>query len=161
MPCRAAAALAATLSAAARAPPGWCARLFLTSRHISSQPASSSSDPDAVTLTPAAVDRIRELLAHPPPSSPPSPTALRLTVEAGGCSGFSYGFALDGGPPQPGDRRFGHDGAAIVVDGVSLDLVKGATIDHVSELIREAFEVVDNPNAGGGCGCGSSFTPKF
>ena len=160
MPRRAAAALAAALSAAATAPPPWRPRLAATSRCTSSQP-SPATDPDAIALTPAAVERIRELLAHPPLNAPPSPTALRLTVEAGGCSGFSYGFALDGGPPQPGDQRFERDGAAVVVDGVSLDLVKGATIDHVSELIREAFEVVYNPNAGGGCGCGSSFTPKF
>ena len=135
--------------------------LSTATSQAAAEPSTSSSPDEAITLTPAAADRIRALLAHPPPSAPASPTALRLTVESGGCSGFSYGFALDGGPPQPGDRRFGGEGAALVVDGVSYDLVKGATVDFTTELIKASFEVTANPNAGGGCGCGSSFTPKF
>jgi len=99
-------------------------------------------------------------------------TALRLTVEAGGCSGFSYVFALDAGP-QKGDAVITVDGDAgsggssageggtLVVDPVSLGLVKGGTVDFVTELIKSGFEVTANPNADAGCGCGASFTPKL
>ena len=100
---------------------------------------------------------------------------LRLTVEAGGCSGFSYVFSLDDAGPRVGDRTFGADDEEgrgdevekqqqrplIAVDPVSFDLVRGATVDFEQELIRAGFEVVDNPNAEAGCGCGSSFAAKI
>ena len=50
--------------------------------------------------------------------------------------------------------------ALLAVDPVSFDLVKGATVDFEQELIKAGFEVVDNPNAEAGCGCGSSFAAK-
>ena len=56
-----------------------------------------------------------------------------------------------------GDRIFERDGAKIVVDDVSWDFVKGATVDFVSELIGASFEVQNNPNADASCGCGTSF----
>ena len=101
---------------------------------------------------------------------------LRLTVEAGGCSGFSYVFSLDDAGPRTGDRTFGEEGPVevegggeeeeakrrplLAVDPVSFDLVRGATVDFEQELIKAGFEVVDNPNAEAGCGCGSSFAAK-
>lgn len=97
---------------------------------------------------------------------------LRLTVEAGGCSGFSYVFSLDDAGPRAGDRTFGEEGSVecgdkeeearplLAVDPVSFDLVRGATVDFEQELIKAGFEVVDNPNAEAGCGCGSSFAAK-
>ena len=106
---------------------------------------------------------------------------LRLTVEAGGCSGFSYVFSLDDAGPRVGDRTFGAEGPVedasaaaaaddddagarrrplLAVDAVSFDLVRGATVDFEQELIKAGFEVVDNPNAEAGCGCGSSFAAK-
>lgn len=82
---------------------------------------------------------------------------LRLSIEAGGCSGFQYNFSLDdksGGD----DRIFEQDGVKLVVDKISLDFVKGATVDYVEELIRSAFQVSSNPSALGGCSCKISFT---
>ena len=90
-------------------------------------------------------------------------TALRLTVEAGGCSGFSYVFAMDTGS-QKGDTVVGDEGGTtplLMIDPVSLGLVRGGTVDFVSELIKAGFEVTVNPNADAGCGCGASFTPKL
>ena len=121
--------------------------------------------PAPLTLTPAAGARIRELLARPG-AAESGHTALRLTVEAGGCSGFSYVFALDAGP-QKGDAVIavggedGSSGGTLVVDPVSLELVRGGTVDFVTELIKAGFEVTANPNADAGCGCGASFTPKM
>lgn len=48
----------------------------------------------------------------------------------------------------------------LLVDEVSFDFVKGAKVDFTEDLIRRSFEVVDNPNAEAGCGCGASFAAK-
>lgn len=82
--------------------------------------------------------------------------ALRLAVEGGGCSGFQYRFDL-------ADEIDGEDvvvetaGVKLVVDPVSLDLVRGSVVDFVESLGGAAFRV-ENPNAAAGCGCGSSFS---
>ncbi|KAI5664752.1 hypothetical protein M9H77_24075 [Catharanthus roseus] len=81
---------------------------------------------------------------------------LRLSIEAGGCSGFQYNFSLDD-KSSSDDRIFERDGVKLVVDKISLDFVKGATVDYVEELIRSAFQVSTNPSAVGGCSCKSSF----
>ncbi|RCV30887.1 hypothetical protein SETIT_6G132200v2 [Setaria italica] len=84
---------------------------------------------------------------------------LRLSVEAGGCSGFQYSFSLDD-KKNPDDRVFETDGVKLVVDDISYDFVKGATVDYEEELIRSAFVVSTNPSAVGGCSCKSSFMVK-
>ncbi|KAK9156754.1 hypothetical protein Scep_003328 [Stephania cephalantha] len=84
---------------------------------------------------------------------------LRLSVEAGGCSGFQYAFSLDN-KTTPDDRIFEREGVKLVVDNISYDFVKGATVDYVEELIRSAFLVTTNPSAVGGCSCKSSFMVK-
>ncbi|CAN1772112.1 Iron-sulfur assembly protein IscA-like 2, mitochondrial [Linum perenne] len=84
---------------------------------------------------------------------------LRLGVETGGCSGFQYVFDLDD-KLNPDDRVFEKEGVKLVVDSVSYDFIKGATIDYVEELIRSAFQVTENPSAVGGCSCKSSFMVK-
>ncbi|XP_074379086.1 iron-sulfur assembly protein IscA-like 2, mitochondrial isoform X1 [Apium graveolens] len=81
---------------------------------------------------------------------------LRLSIEAGGCSGFQYNFALDD-KTNSDDRIFERDGVKLVVDNISYDFVKGSTVDYVEELIRSAFQVASNPSAVGGCSCKSSF----
>lgn len=81
---------------------------------------------------------------------------LRLSVNGGGCSGFSYDFSLDDKLGQD-DRAFEHHGAKIVVDETSLDLVAGSQIDFIDDLVGSYFQV-NNPNATATCGCGSSFS---
>ena len=80
---------------------------------------------------------------------------LRLAVEGGGCAGFSYKFAL--GEPEAGDTATITDGVQLVVDEISLDLVRGSAVDFVEDMGGSAFKVT-NPNAASGCGCGSSFS---
>ncbi len=57
-------------------------------------------------------------------------------------------------------RVFQKDGAEVLVDDITMDFIKGSTIDYKAEMMRQSFEVVANPNAETGCSCGSSFAPK-
>lgn len=82
--------------------------------------------------------------------------ALRVAVLAGGCSGFQYRFELDPAP-QPEDLVVERDGARVLIDPASLDLLEGAELDYTDELMGSHF-TVRNPNAKSGCGCGTSFS---
>jgi iron-sulfur cluster assembly accessory protein len=84
------------------------------------------------------------------------PAILRLAVDGGGCAGFTYTFEL-ADEPQPNDTIAETDGVKLVVDPVSLDLVRGSAVDFVENLGGASFQVT-NPNAQSGCGCGSSFS---
>jgi iron-sulfur cluster insertion protein len=84
------------------------------------------------------------------------PAILRLAVDGGGCAGFTYKFEL-AAAAETGDEIAETDGVKLVVDPVSLDLVKGSAVDFVEDLGGAAFRVT-NPNAQSGCGCGSSFS---
>ena len=81
---------------------------------------------------------------------------LRLSVEGGGCAGFQYRFGL-ADDIAPDDLTVVTDGVTLVVDDVSLDLVRGSVVDFVENLGGAAFQVT-NPNAASGCGCGTSFS---
>ncbi len=81
---------------------------------------------------------------------------LRIAVSGGGCSGFQYGLSFDD-QKNPDDSVFEKDGVAVVVDDVSLDLLTGAEIDFVEDLMGASFQI-RNPNAASSCGCGNSFS---
>ncbi|KAG7019214.1 Iron-sulfur assembly protein IscA-like 2, mitochondrial [Cucurbita argyrosperma subsp. argyrosperma] len=96
-------------------------------------PSPSSSGPiDTIQMTDNCIRRMKELQA------PKEEKMLRLSVETGGCSGFQYIFDLDD-KTNPDDRVYEKEGVRLVVDNISYDFVKGATIDYVEELIRSAF----------------------
>lgn len=84
------------------------------------------------------------------------PAILRLAVDGGGCAGFTYRFEL-GEEVGSDDEVAEMDGVKLVVDPISLDLVRGSAVDFVEDLGGAAFKVL-NPNAQSGCGCGSSFS---
>jgi iron-sulfur cluster assembly accessory protein len=84
------------------------------------------------------------------------PAMLRLSVEGGGCAGFQYRFGLADGVASD-DIAVETDGVRLVVDEVSLDLVRGSVVDYVESLGGAAFQV-RNPQAASGCGCGTSFS---
>mmetsp|Transcript_14014 Transcript_14014/g.20955 ORF Transcript_14014/g.20955 Transcript_14014/m.20955 type:complete len:155 (+) Transcript_14014:99-563(+) len=86
---------------------------------------------------------------------------LRLAVDGGGCSGFQYAFSMESDDTLSSDDKvFTKDGATVVVDESSFELVKGSTVDYEQELIKNAFAVVNNPQSESACGCGSSFALK-
>ena len=84
------------------------------------------------------------------------PAVLRLSVEGGGCSGFQYRFGM-AETVESDDIRAEGNGASLVVDPISLDLVRGSAVDFVESLGGKSFQVT-NPQAQSGCGCGSSFS---
>jgi iron-sulfur cluster assembly accessory protein len=81
---------------------------------------------------------------------------LRVAVNGGGCSGFSYSFDIDTNR-APDDLAIEREGVTVLVDAVSLEFLKGARIDFVDDLIGQSFKI-DNPNATSSCGCGTSFS---
>lgn len=84
------------------------------------------------------------------------PVMLRVAVDGGGCSGFQYRFDLVD-TAQADDLKIEQDGAAALVDMMSMVLLKGSEIDFVDELAGAEFRV-RNPNAKSSCGCGVSFS---
>jgi iron-sulfur cluster insertion protein len=110
--------------------------------------ANSSND---ITLTPAAAARVAAIAARQGKAP-----ILRLAVEGGGCAGFQYRFEL-AERVEPDDVVTAEDGVTLVVDEMSLDLVRGGAVDYIESLGGAAFQVT-NPNAASGCGCGSSFS---
>ena len=109
-----------------------------------------TTSPD-VTLTPNAARRIRAI-----GEAEGKTIMLRVAVEGGGCSGFQYLFDLVD-EVQADDLKIERDGAAALVDEVSLALLKGSEIDFVEELAGAEFRI-RNPNAKSSCGCGVSFS---
>ena len=83
--------------------------------------------------------------------------ALRLSVDSGGCHGFTYKFSISNSFNQDDIRL---EDNLLVIDKESLNLVDGSQIDFKDELIGKAFSVIENPRAGSACGCGVSFDLK-
>ena len=106
---------------------------------------------EMVTLTPAAVQAISDLLEKRELED----YALRVYVSGGGCSGLQYGMALDNNFRDL-DSTYETDGVKVIIDEVSIEYLRGATIDFVDDLMGSGFKI-DNPNATAGCGCGNSF----
>ena len=106
--------------------------------------------PDII-LTDSAAARVATIAAKQG-----KPAILRLSVDGGGCSGFQYKFGFADG--VEGDDTVAENGdVRLVVDAISLDLVRGSAVDYVEELGGAAFRVT-NPQAASGCGCGASFS---
>ena len=104
-----------------------------------------------ITLTPRAAKRINEIMGAEPPGA-----SLRISVNGGGCSGFSYAFDI-ARDRAADDLAIERDGATVLVDAVSLEYMAGSTIDFVNDLIGQSFKI-ENPQAPASCGCGTSFS---
>lgn len=114
-----------------------------------------------ITLSQAASDAVKNILSERNLEG----YGLRVYVAGGGCCGVSFGMALDNNIRDI-DTTFNSDGVMVVVDEVSIEHLRGATIDFVNDPVRGAGFAVDSPNAKsqdhghahgeGGCGCGGS-----
>ncbi len=81
---------------------------------------------------------------------------MRVAVEGGGCSGFQYIFKFDS-IKNSDDLIFKKNDVSVIVDEISLELIKGGMLEYTEELIGSYFQVI-NPNASSACGCGTSFS---
>ena len=104
-----------------------------------------------VDVTDAAAKRIAAIVAKEPGKS-----ALRIAVEGGGCSGFSYKFDLVDSSNDD-DLVLEKNEAKVLIDSLSLVYMGGSEIDFVDNLLGQSFQI-KNPNAVASCGCGTSFS---
>ena len=112
-------------------------------------PPVSEATP-VVTLTPQAVAKIKALTAGDPQAVGKS---LRIFLEAGGCSGYQYGFAYDN--KKEGDHVISADGIDVLVDAESGAMLQGSIVDYKEDFGSEGF-AIQNPNVKKSCGCGNS-----
>lgn len=112
------------------------------------------TETELITLTPAAAEAVQGLLAKRNLEG----YALRVFISGGGCSGFQYGMALEANIREQ-DLIAEFDGVKVVVDEVSIEYLRGATVDYVEGVMGSGFKI-ENPNAVSSCGCGSSFRTK-
>ncbi|MDW5313817.1 iron-sulfur cluster insertion protein ErpA [Rhizobium sp. PL01] len=106
---------------------------------------------ETVTLSDSAAKRIAVIL-----KSDAEKKAMRVSVEGGGCSGFSYKFDLVGDADDD-DLILEKGEAKVLIDSMSLVYMSGSEIDFVDNLLGQSFQI-KNPNAVASCGCGTSFS---
>ena len=106
-----------------------------------------------LSLTPAAAAQVRQVFASE--GAPAETAGLRVGVMPGGCSGFKYALNVEDAPAGD-DNVIESEGVRLFVDGFSGQYLNGVTIDYVVTMQSSGF-TFDNPNATGGCGCGTSF----
>jgi len=104
-----------------------------------------------VSLSASAAKQINAIMAKMGKSD-----FLRVAVEGGGCSGFSYKFDF-AESANADDLIIERDGAKVLIDEMSLEFLSGSEIDYANEIIGSAFKI-NNPNATANCGCGTSFS---
>jgi iron-sulfur cluster assembly accessory protein len=107
-----------------------------------------------VTLTPVAVEKVKEIMNQ----QNPLPSGLRVAVVGGGCSGFTYHMAFENqSNDNDSDNVYEYNGLKLLVDQMSEMYLDGAEIDYVESLEGAGFKF-NNPNVRSTCGCGSSFS---
>jgi iron-sulfur cluster insertion protein len=122
-----------------------------TRSRISNTPTTPKGR-NKMNLQPAAVDKLKELVAE---EGNPD-LMLRVFVQGGGCSGFSYGFTFDEVQNED-DFDFVYDSVKVVVDAMSMQYLQDSAIDYREDAMGASF-VINNPQAVSTCGCGSSFS---
>ncbi|MBZ5701455.1 MAG: iron-sulfur cluster insertion protein ErpA [Acidobacteriia bacterium] len=105
-----------------------------------------------INLTPVAAGKVKEIMSM----QSPAPTALRVAVVGGGCSGFQYHMAFETQTNET-DHVLEFDGLKVLVDQMSSMYLDGVEIDYIETLEGAGFKF-NNPNVKSTCGCGSSFS---
>jgi len=114
-------------------------------------PGVETGPQTAVTLTPTAVSKVKEIMAQ----QNPVPSGLRIGVVGGGCSGFSYSMSFENAPGVM-DKVYNFNDLKVYVDATSAMYLNGCVVDYVETLEAAGFKF-ENPNVKSTCGCGSSF----
>jgi iron-sulfur cluster insertion protein len=109
--------------------------------------------PAAFVFTDSAATKVAELIAE---EGNPE-LKLRVFVQGGGCSGFSYGFTFDEIANED-DTTMTKNGVSLLIDAMSYQYLVGAEIDYKDDLDGAQFVIKNNPGATSTCGCGSSFS---
>ena len=104
-----------------------------------------------LTLTSVAIEKVKESMSQRNKDN----STLKVSVLAGGCSGFLYDLQFIDKPVN-GDINFKQDDLNVAVDKKSIEMLDGIEIDYVDTLMESGFKF-NNPNASAGCGCGKSF----
>ena len=107
-----------------------------------------------LVLTPQAAEQVRKVFEAE--QAPQATAGLRVGVMPGGCSGFKYALNIEDQPAED-DAVIESEGVRLFVDSFSGQYLNGVTMDYMVTMQSSGF-TFDNPNATGGCGCGSSFT---
>ena len=158
-----------------RQSPNWKCRSFVTITKTSVGDSINSSNYESdeniqvpnknenstINITQSCIERIHKLAEIK--KLPPSSLYLRVFVDTGGCSGFQYQFEIltyEEEPLDNDDVSFPVGESSVVIDQDSLDMMKGSTVDYVTEMIRSGFKITENPLSESACGCGSSFAIK-
>ncbi|MEI6814374.1 MAG: iron-sulfur cluster assembly accessory protein [bacterium] len=116
---------------------------------------STMNQPETLLgLTAAAVVEVKKFMVAE--NVAPETGGLRVSVQPGGCSGFKYSLLIEDKPAED-DTIVAQDGFNVFVDPFSMQYVGGVTVDYVTSMQGSGF-TFKNPNATGGCGCGSSFS---
>jgi len=105
-------------------------------------------------LTDRAAEEVHKFIAAE--QVPVETAGLRMSVMPGGCSGFKYSLNIEERPLED-DVVLECNGVRVFVDGFSMQYLQGVTVDYTSSMQGSGF-TFNNPNATGGCGCGSSFS---
>ena len=105
-------------------------------------------------LTETAAEEVKKFMAGE--EGLPETAGLRVRVVPGGCSGFQYSLNIEEDSRQ-GDYVLDENGVRLFIDMFSAQYLNGVKIDYVTGMMGSGF-TFSNPNATGGCGCGSSFT---
>ena len=116
---------------------------------------STMNQPEvALTVTPVAAAEVKKFMEAEGVAADKG--GLRVSVQPGGCSGFKYGLLIEDASAED-DLVVDQGGFKVFVDPFSAQYISGVVIDYVSSMQGSGF-TFKNPNATGGCGCGSSFT---
>ncbi len=113
---------------------------------------ASASSGGGLEITPRCFTQIK--------TSMDKSSFLRVSVDAGGCGGFQYHFAVDAKLDEKEDVVFEQDGSKVVVDKTSMQFLDGAVLDYSVSMMSSAYRIIVNPIAESSCGCGTSFAVK-
>ena len=103
-----------------------------------------------IDITENAINRIKQI------AKKKDDKIFRISVDGGGCQGFSYKFSFDKIKSKD-DTELKFDDISIVIDETSMSFLKGSQLDFINDLLGSYFKV-SNPNASSTCGCGTSFS---